>query len=173
MSPLANPIIDLTLWSSESEPLTSTAPLIFFLSNSLSSLKSHHTSTCSSVALAISQAALTLSTRLSFLAFALFCNVCVCDGSIINCPISFSISDSTVICWSLNSGNVYLSSWNPNTLGFGTTAAHEAIQSQKAFSAWPLSLHFATSPPSCTKNVASISKYPITLKNSEWLPSSI
>ena len=50
--------------------------------------------------------------------------------------------------------------------------AHVATQSQNLSAAWPLMRHFAVSPPSWTKNIASISALVITPKNSEWLPSS-
>ena len=59
------------------------------------------------------------------------------------------------------------------SLGLFMLTAHEQTHFQKSLRAWPLSRHFCVSPPSCTKNVESISVAVITPRNSAWLPSSI
>src|SRR3546814_19492955 len=51
--------------------------------------------------------------------------------------------------------------------------AHDAIQRQNSFSAWPFKRQFCVDPPSCAKNVASMSVYFITPRNSAWLPNSM
>jgi hypothetical protein len=61
----------------------------------------------------------------------------------------------------------------PRSDGARSITAHEQTHFQNSFSAWPFSRHTLVSPPSCTKNIDSISVRLIMPKNSAWLPSSL
>ena len=61
----------------------------------------------------------------------------------------------------------------PMSSGLRSMTAHDATKSQNAGAAWPLSLHLDVSPPSWTKNMASISVLSMAPRNSAWLPSSM
>ena len=54
-----------------------------------------------------------------------------------------------------------------------TIAPHDATHRQNTCRAWPLRRHVCVSPPSWTKNPASISALDRTPRNCAWLPSSV